>query len=296
MADKEVNPPGAGQARGMGRGLAAILSGSASLPEAGLRQLPTGSIERNPRQPRTFLDDEDIATLVESIRSRGILQPLVVRPLGNERYELIAGERRLKAAQRLGLEHVPAIVRQAEGAERLELALIENLEREDLNPIDVARGFATLVDDLGVTKEEVGRRLNRSRSSVSNLIRLLDLPDTVIEMIERGELTERHGRALLRCSDHSKRQELAELAVEREWTVEWTDEKAKEAEGIGEGKIVLLPDEQDAMAASEDALTAALAREARVRKRGKRYFIELELENPGEGVAIAEDILRRRAA
>jgi ParB family transcriptional regulator, chromosome partitioning protein len=295
VADQEANPPGAGQTRGMGRGLAAILSGSASLPEAGLRQIPTGSIEPNSRQPRRFFDKEGIASLAESIRSRGILQPLVVRPLGGENYELIAGERRLKAAQLLELERVPAIVRQAEGAERLELALIENLERQDLNPIDVARGFATLVDDLGVTKEEVGRRLNRSRSSVSNLIRLLDLPDSVIELIEHGELTERHGRALLRCTGHSRREELAELAIERNWTVELTERRAEEAESGGK-TITLHPDEEDAMAAAEDALTAAHGREVRVRRRRSRYIAELELENPREGIKLAEEILRRRAA
>src|SRR5918997_5499131 len=166
----------------MGRGLAAILSKSPRDEEGTgepdvLRQIAVELIRPNPSQPRRSFDEEGIVALSESIRSRGLLQPIVVRALPGGSYELVAGERRLRAAQMAGLETLPAIVRETAEEERLELALIENMAREDLNPVEEARACATLVEDLGITKEELARRLGRSRVAISNLIRLLDLPD-----------------------------------------------------------------------------------------------------------------------
>ena len=190
----------------MGRGLAAILPRTDESPEnAGLRSLAIELIGSNPNQPRKDFDSEALTALAESIRSRGLLQPIVVRPLAGGRYELIAGERRLRASSMAGLEQIPALVRPTEESERLELALMENVAREDLNPIEEARACATLVEDLGVTKEELGRRIGKSRAAVSNLVRLLALPDEVLAMIEAGELTEGHGRALLLVKDQHAR-------------------------------------------------------------------------------------------
>ncbi len=186
--------------RGIGRGLAAILAQSERETE-GLRHLALDLIRPNPRQPRREFDGEALLALSESIKARGILQPLVVRPLAGGTFELVAGERRLRAARLAGLDAIPALVRETEEAEQLELALIENVAREDLNPVEEARACATLVDDLGVTKEELGRRIGRSRVAVSNLIRLLDLPDETLEQISRGELSEGHGRAILTCRE-----------------------------------------------------------------------------------------------
>src|SRR3954454_17747449 len=171
----------------MGRGLAAILSTSARA-ETGLRDIPTELIRPNPSQPRREFDDEALLALAESVKARGILQPIVVRPLDGGRYELIAGERRLRAAVIASLGQVPAIVRLTDESERLEDALIENMARPVLNPIEAARACATLVEDLGLTKEEVGRRVGRSRVAVSNLIRMLELPDESLTMIEGGAL------------------------------------------------------------------------------------------------------------
>jgi ParB family chromosome partitioning protein len=169
----------------MGRGLAAILSptippeGSESSPE--LRTLPVELIAPNPRQPREALDEASLLGLADSLRERGVLQPVLVRPRPGGTYELIAGERRWRAAQLAGLDVVPAVVREHADRDSLELALIENMAREDLNPVEEARACALLVEEIGLSREEIGRRVGRSRVAVSNLMRLLDLPDEVLE-------------------------------------------------------------------------------------------------------------------
>ena len=141
--------------------------------------------------------------MAESISARGVLQPIVVRPLAGGSFELIAGERRLRAARMVELETIPALVRDTDDWERLDLALAENMARVDLNPVEEARACAMLVDDLGLTKQEVGRRVGRSRVAISNLVRLLELPEEALELIETEHLTEGHGRAILLCKDHA---------------------------------------------------------------------------------------------
>ncbi len=160
-----------------------------------------------------------------------MLQPIVVHPLAGGRFELVAGERRLRAARIAELEAIPAVVRDTEDWERLDLALAENMARQDLNAIEEARACAMLVDDLGLTKEEVGRRVGRSRVAISNLIRLLDLPEEALELIETGELSEGHGRAILLCKDHSTRRGLAFAARDGAWSVRETERRAREAAG-----------------------------------------------------------------
>jgi ParB family chromosome partitioning protein len=287
--------------RGMGRGLAAILSTSARGEDTGLRELPTDLIRPNPSQPRREFDDEGLLALAESIKARGILQPVVVRPLPGGEYELIAGERRLRAAKIARLESVPAIVRATDESERLELALIENMAREDLNAVEEARACATLVEDLGLTKEEVARRVGRSRVAVSNLIRMLELPDEALAMVESGELSGGHGRALLLVKDQAHRLRLAREACGAAWSVRETERRAREIEDAPRrrrdaGPIVIHPDLEDALGAAEDALSAALGREVRVRVRASGYRVEFELDHPREGVDMAERLLRRSAA
>ena len=170
--------------KGMGRGLAAILAAAPREDQEDLRQLPVELISPNPHQPRRQFDAEALVGLADSIRARGVIQPVLVRPLAGGRYELIAGERRWRAAQIAALETIPAIVRQNDDSASLELAVIENMAREDLNPVEEARACAGLVEELGLTREEVGRRVGRSRVSVSNLIRLLDLPDEALEFAD----------------------------------------------------------------------------------------------------------------
>src|SRR6185436_11811502 len=184
---------------------------SAGGPE--LRELDVTQIEPNPDQPRAKFDSSALDALAGSIGSGGLLQPLIVRPIEDGRYELVAGERRWRAAQKAGIDRVPAVIRTSPEDERLQAALIENMVREDLNPVEEARACASLVDDLGISKEELARRVGRSRAAISNLIRLLDLPDQALELLERGELTEGHGRAILQVPDQERRARLAKQAA-----------------------------------------------------------------------------------
>src|SRR5215210_3765754 len=218
--------------RGMGRGLAALLTPSTTSGGAGdrdLRQLPVDLIRPNPRQPRREFDESALLALAGSLEDRGLLQPVLVRPASGGTYELVAGERRWRAAQLAELETIPALVRERDDAEALEAALIENMAREDLNPVEEARACAALVEELGLTRESVGLRVGRSRVAVSNLVRLLDLPDEVLDLLERGELSEGHGRALLLATDHADRRRLARSAVADGWSVRVLEERARAA-------------------------------------------------------------------
>jgi ParB family chromosome partitioning protein len=285
----------------MGRGLAAILPGNSRQEgaENGLRQIPVDLIRPNPDQPRKEFNGESLLALAESIEAKGLLQPLVVRALPGGTYELIAGERRLRASKIAKLEQVPAIVRDAEGSERLELALVENVAREDLNPVEEARACAILVDDLGVSKAELASRIGKSRPAVANAIRLLDLPDDVLELIEHGELTGAHGRALLMTRDNDVRRRLARDAVAAGWSVKETEKRAKaEQERLDGTARRSAPRAQpadlvDAMAAAADALTAATGHDVKVKATASGVRAEISFETPAEAVALAELILRR---
>ena len=283
----------------MGRGLAAILPRSRA-DEIGLRELPPDLVVPNPRQPRREFDEEALLALADSIRSRGVLQPIVVSPLPGGTFELVAGERRLRAARLAELERIPAIVRQADDWERLDLALAENMARVDLNSVEEARACAMLVQDLGLTKGEVGRRVGKSRVAVSNLIRLLELPDEVLELIETGTLSEGHGRAILMCKDHDARKRLARDAREGAWSVRETERRAKSLEQGEQPRATsptsIHPDLADALAAAEDALTAALGQEVRVKAKGDGAKAELVFESPSDAIELAERILRRHGS
>jgi ParB family chromosome partitioning protein len=278
--------------RGMGRGLAAILPRPGD--EDGLREIPVELIDPNPRQPRHSFDETKLSELAESIRTRGVLQPIVVRPLSGGRYELVAGERRLRAARIAEVDLIPAMLRQADDWERLDLALAENMARQNLNAVEEARACAMLVDDLGLTKEEVGRRVGRSRVAISNLIRLLALPEDTLELIETGHLTEGHGRAILLCKDHDTRRRLGRSARDGAWSVRETERRAREAGEPPEPKSkpkVIHPDLAEGLAAAEDTLAAALGREVRARARGERCVVEIEFDHPAEAVELARSML-----
>ncbi len=282
--------------RGLGSGLAAILP-EASVETAGeLRELPVELIKPNPNQPRTKIDADSLAGLASSIEANGVVQPLLVRPLPDGSYELIAGERRWQAAQKAGLAKVPAVVRDQERAERLQVALIENMVREDLNPVDEARACAALVDDLGLSKEELGRRLGRSRPAISNLIRLLDLPDETLELLESGELSEGHGRALLTADGNDLRRRLARDAVRGGWSVRETENRAKLAgqpkKKMGSGHK-LAPEAAAAMREAADELESALGHEVKLRPRGGEIVLELRLGDLDEARALARSLTQR---
>ena len=282
--------------RGMGRGLSAILPRSKA-DESGLREVPVDLVRPNPRQPRTEFDEQALIELSESISSRGLLQPIVVRPLPGGEYELVAGERRLRASKLAGLELLPAVVRDAEDWERLDLALAENMARVDLNPIEEARACAMLVEDLGITKQEVGRRVGKSRVAVSNLVRLLELPDEALELIETGALSEGHGRAILTCKDHDARKRLARDARDGAWSVRETERRARtaeEPEARRAPKAEVHPDLAEALANAEEALSSALGRPVTVRAKGDGARAVVDFDSPAEAVELAEQLATRR--
>ncbi len=284
-----------GAKRGIGRGLAAILPESAGEGAGELRELPVGLIKPNPGQPRTKFDPEALSALAASIEDSGIVQPLLVRPLPDGSYELVAGERRWRAAQEAGLEKVPAVVRDQAEAERLQAALIENMVREDLNPVEEAKACAALVEDLGLTKEELARRVGRSRPAVSNLIRLLELPDETLELLEGGDLSEGHGRALLGVKGNDARRRLARDAARGGWSVRETENRVRLA---GQPKArprrtVADPEQAAALEAAADALEAALGHEVAVRVRGAAIVAELHFEDLAEADALARALRKR---
>jgi ParB family chromosome partitioning protein len=206
---------------GLGKGLGALIPASERAEDdaAQLREIPISQIEPNRFQPRAYFDEEALVALTASISEVGVLQPILVRPAGTDLYELVAGERRWRAAKRAGLTTVPALVRTIESEQSLEQALVENLHREDLNPLEEAAAFQQLMDDFSLTQEQVAKRVGKSRSAVANTIRLLQLPPTVQKYVADGDLSAGHARALLGSPDRSFQEELALLAVAEELTV-----------------------------------------------------------------------------
>ncbi|MEA2382149.1 MAG: ParB family transcriptional regulator, chromosome partitioning protein [Solirubrobacteraceae bacterium] len=289
--------------RGMGRGLAAILSiseagASDDAPE--LRDVAVELVRPNPSQPRKRFDEVALAALAESLAERGVLQPVLVRPRPGGSYELVAGERRWRAARLAGLETMPALVQQRDDGASLEVALIENMAREDLNPVEAARAVAALVEELGLTREEVGRRVGRSRVAISNLLRLLDLPDEALKLVERGDLSEGHGRALLLADDHADRRRLARAAADGAWSVRVLERHAREANAgprvARKGRAAVHPDQEAAAAEIAETLGAALGTEVRVRPRGTGYKVEIAFESADDAVALAARVRPRAPA
>jgi ParB family chromosome partitioning protein len=281
---------------GLGRGLAAILPETPADAATGeLLELPVSLIKPNPGQPRTNFDPEALAALAASIEATGVVQPLLVRPLADGSYELVAGERRWRAAQQAGLEKVPAVVRDQAEPERLQAALIENMVREDLNPVEEAKACAALVEDLGLTKEELARRVGRSRPAVSNLIRLLELPDEALDMLQSGELSEGHGRALLGATGNDVRRRLAREAAAGGWSVRETENRVRLA-GQPKARPRRAPIDPDQRAAFEDAgdaLEAALGHEVAVKARGTGVVVELRFDDLREAHELARELRRR---
>jgi ParB family transcriptional regulator, chromosome partitioning protein len=282
--------------RGMGRGLAAILAASSPGEHSGadpeLRSLPVELIGPNPHQPRRHFDEDALVALADSLKERGVLQPVLVRPRAGGTYELVAGERRWRAARLAGFDTVPALVRPHDDSESLELALIENMAREDLNPVEEARACALLVDELGLTREEIGRRVGRSRVAVSNLLRLLDLPDEALELIAEGRLTEGHGRAVLMAADHAERRRLARAAADEGWNVRQTEAAARAASepaggGARNGKAHH-PDQQAAIARLDEAFGRALGAQVRVTPRGTGYRVSVAFETLDDALELAD--------
>jgi ParB family chromosome partitioning protein len=288
----------------MGRGLAAILSVSAPEPGTGddpaaaeLRELPVDLVKPNKDQPRRQFDEASLQSLAESVAERGVLQPVLVRPRAGGTYEIVAGERRWRAAKLAGLDQLPAIVQDRDDATTLEVALVENMAREDLNPVEAARAVAGLVEELGLTREAVGKRVGRSRVAISNLLRILDLPDEALALLEDGTLTEGHGRALLLAEDQADRRRLSRAAGDGAWSVRVTEERAREANAAAAapgraagGAKAVHPDQAAAATEIADALGGALGTEVKVKPRGTGYKVELALESLDDALALARRV------
>jgi ParB family chromosome partitioning protein len=210
--------------RGLGRGLEVLLGGDG---EPQLAHLPVQMIHPNPRQPRRRFDGEATSGLADSIRAQGVVQPVLVRLRDAGGYELIAGERRWRAAREAGVPTVPAVVRHADDRDALLLGLVENVAREQLSPVEEARAYALLLDEFELTLGEIGERVGRSKPSVSNRLRLLELPEDVLGMLERGELSEGHARAVLAVQGHEDRRRLARLIVRRGLSVRAAERAAR---------------------------------------------------------------------
>ena len=210
--------------RGLGRGLDVLIGGAS---QADLANVPVDAVHPNPRQPRRKIDGEAVSALAGSIREQGVVQPVLVRPRPAGGWELIAGERRWRAAREAGLKTVPAVVRHADDRDSLLLALVENVAREQLTPVEEARAYAVLMDEFVLTLGDVAEKVGRSKPSVANRLRLLDLPDDVLGMVERGELSEGHARAVLAVPDQEERRKLASLIVRRGLSVRAAEQAAR---------------------------------------------------------------------
>jgi len=247
---------------GLGRGLGALLSspGPASSAEPSTIELPVDAIMPNPKQPRKDFDDKALRDLSESLRQSGLLQPVVVRRVG-EGYQLVVGERRWRAAKMAGIERIPAVVREASDAQSLELALVENLLREDLNPMEEAEAYQRLLAEFAWTQEDLAQRVARDRSSIANCLRLLKLPDVIQADLRSGRLTMGHARALLSLDSPAEQLRLREEILTHSWSVR-TTEQGVQAKRTQPTRRVLRRSAE--LAAVEDALRVALATRVRI--------------------------------
>jgi len=236
--------------RGLGRGLSALIPGASEESGSALLEIPVSAIAPNSKQPRSTFDDEALDGLVASIREVGLLQPVVVRSSGDSAYELIAGERRLRAARKLGLATIPAVIRESDDLSSLQEALMENIHRTDLGPMELAEAYRELLEELGATQEVVARHLGVSRSSVANTVRLLQLPTEVQLMVSEGRLQAGHARALVALEDPEAQAALGLRIAAEELSV-------REAEQLVR-RYLALPDQSKAKKTTKDATKAAL--------------------------------------
>ena len=270
--------------RGLGKGLGALL-GDAALQsqEGGSVSLPLAQVEPGLKQPRKRFDEETLADLADSIRTHGIIQPLTVRRLSSGYYQIIAGERRWRAAKLAGLSEVPAVIIEADDRKVMELGLIENLQREDLNPMEEAMGYRTLMEEYGLTQEETAQRVGKSRPAVANALRLIALPDAIRHLVEEGQLSAGHARALLSISSSTLQKKLAQKIIAEGLSVRQTEALAKRfarEEAQEETAYAAPPDPMKLYrdAAAKD-LTTRWGRKVSITMGPKKGKLEFELYN-----------------
>jgi ParB family transcriptional regulator, chromosome partitioning protein len=276
--------------RGLGRGLE-LLMGGVEPGAVELLELPVDALHPNPRQPRKRFDGEAGSGLAESIRAQGVIQPLLVRPRTAGGYEIVAGERRWRAAREAGRTTVPAVVRETDDRDTLVLGLVENVAREQLTAVEEARAYAVLMDEFGLSLGEVAERVGRSKPSVSNRVRLLELPDDVLGMVERGQLTEGHARAVLAVPDHEARRRLAREIVQKGLSVRVAEQRAKWAGAKQKPRVRATPVDPALAARVRDALQRLTGFHAKVAS-GR---VELVFADEHELEEIAEALERASA-
>ena len=264
--------------KGLGKGLGALFGDfneQAEQPSEGTVTLPLQKIEPNPLQPRKTFDQEELASLAESIRMHGIIQPLTVRKLPSGFYQIIAGERRWRAARLAGLSDVPVVIMEADDKKAMELALIENLQRADLTPIEEARGYQQLIGEYGLTQEQVADRVSKSRPAVANAMRLLSLPDELLALVEEGKLTAGHARAILSLKEKPQQLAVAQKVIHLQLSVRQTEAMCKKL-----SKAVKTPEpkpvEVDYLAECEKSLSRRLGRGVKIVSGKRKGKIELE--------------------
>ena len=219
---------------GLGKGLGSLIPTEVTGDRSSaLLEIPVGAIEPNPHQPRRNFDEEALASLTSSIRELGVLQPILVRRIGDDRFELIAGERRWRSARRAGLATIPAVVRDSSELASLEAALVENLHREDLNPLEEAAAYQQLIEDFGLTHEQLSARIGRSRAAITNTLRLFQLPPPVQKLVGEGQLSAGHARALLGTPDRSFQEALARRIIDEQLSVRAVEEAVRARNELG---------------------------------------------------------------
>ena len=261
---------------GLGRGLDAIFAENTQESGSGAVMLRISELEPNREQPRKDFDEKAMAELADSISQHGVLQPLLVRPIFGGGYQIVAGERRWRAARMAGLSEVPAMVREMNDGEVMELALIENLQREDLTPLEEARGYQTLLEKYELTQEEVAKTVGKSRPAVTNAMRLLGLPQEIQDMVERGELSAGHGRALLAFADEELMVAVARKAAAEGLSVRQLEKLAKKAAQESSGKETPVVSRCTYFDEVELSLHEHLGRKVRVAGNGKKGVLQIE--------------------
>lgn len=273
--------------RGLGRGLGALLGDAAlQAQEGGSLSLPIAQVEPGLKQPRKRFEEESLQDLADSIRIHGVIQPLTVRRLASGYYQIIAGERRWRAAKLAGLTEVPAVIIEADDRKVMELGLIENLQREDLNPMEEAGGYKVLMEEYGLTQEEVARQVGKSRPAVANALRLLSLPDPVRQLLEDGRLSAGHARAILAVPSGEMQKQLAQKVVKEGLSVRQTEALAKRlAAGAQEAPSPAPsagPDLSIYYKEAEKSLASRFGRRVHIVTGKKKGKIELEYYNPDD--------------
>jgi len=286
---------------GLGKGLDALFIDN-NTDDGSVTSLKISEVEPNSGQPRSTFDDEALRELADSIREHGVIQPVIVRPLESGAYQIVAGERRWRASRMAGLSEIPVIIRDLDASKTLEVAIIENLQREDLNAIELASGYKSLMEEHGMTQEQVAKRIGKSRSDVANTIRLLSLPESVMKHIKSGKISKGHAKALLSLEDKAQIEHVAHKIVLDQVLVRDIEKLAKELKRTKKANEKqpesAKPDDvawgknQSAYKEMEMALSAELGRKVRITSHGKKSTLEIEFYSNEELCDIAERLTK----